>query len=308
MNSPSKCLGFTVLAIGQDVAGKIDDWRALSLSFSGAEVVASIDGKVVAGGGAKPVVTTMSAGVAGFGSAWNIAHFTKLHVAPHTKHPAVPKSFIFDVLPSEKTVATFTGWAGMILDLAGGKCEVRGDCGGPYPATAPKLLVSKLGRFMTAGNKGVHRLGIVDVATGAWIVGGNATSAADAGAALSVDMASCVTDVLGFCYSAALPAPVELKSGRKYYIVSSETSGEAFVNMTMSVTGADYGTYRDGDTLMTYHLPTNAGAAPMAAGHSLIPGKVRQASGSGAWVESTGGPSGNFDLDCSFGPLNMILA
>ena len=59
---------------------------------------------------------------------------------------------------------------------------------------------------------------------------------------------------------------------------------------------------------MTYHLPTNAGAAPMAAGHSLIPGKVQQASGSGAWVENTGGPSGNFDLDCSFGPLNMILA
>ena len=31
---------------------------------------------------------------------------------------------------------------------------------------------------MTAGNKGVHRLGIVDVATGAWIVGGDATAAA----------------------------------------------------------------------------------------------------------------------------------
>ena len=78
-----------------------------------------------------------------------------------------------------------------------------------------------------------------------------------------------LTDVLGFCYSAALPTPVELKSGRKYYIVSSETSGEAFVNMTMSVTGADYGTYRDGDTLMTYHLPTNAGAAvPLAAASS----------------------------------------
>ena len=64
----------------------------------------------------------------------------------------------------------------MILDLRGGKCEIRGDCGRPYPRTAPKLLVSRLGRFKTAGNKGVHRLGIVDVATGAWIVGGNASS------------------------------------------------------------------------------------------------------------------------------------
>ena len=99
--------------------------------------------------------------------------------------------------------------------------------------------------------------------------------------------------------------------------MSSEASGEAFINMSTSVTGADYGeaaakttrlaslsdsfgikvrdlachdrlrlsgivskaaagcfieqtgTYRDGDSLMTYHLPTKAGAAPMAAGHSL---------------------------------------
>jgi hypothetical protein len=267
MYSPSKCGGFTVLASGEDVAGNIEDWRALVLSFSGTDVVASIDGKVVAGGSAKPVATTMSAGVAGFGSAWNIAHFTKLHVAAHPKHPAAANSFIFDVIPSDKTISTFTGYAGMILDLSGGKCEVRGDCGGAYPATAPKLLISKLGRFKTAGNKGTHKLGVVDAASGAWIVGGNATSSV--ATELSVDMASCVSDVLGFCYSAALPLPVELKSGGRYFIVSSETAGEAFVNMTMSVTGADYGTYRDGDSLMTYHLPSKAGAAPMAAGHSL---------------------------------------
>ena len=41
----------------------------------------------------------------------------------------------------------------MILDLSGGKCEVRGDCGGAYPATAPKLMVTKLGRFKTAVGK-----------------------------------------------------------------------------------------------------------------------------------------------------------
>ena len=132
----------------------------------------------------------------------------------------------------------------MILDLRGGKCEVRGDCGRPYPNTAPKLLVSKLGRFKTAGNKGVHRLGIVDVATGAWIVGGNASSGIrgrtpTTETLLSVDMASCSSDVLGFCYTNALTHPVELKSGSKYYIVSSESTGEDFVNMTMSVTGAD---------------------------------------------------------------------
>lgn len=140
--------------------------------------------------------------------------------------------------------SNFDGWAGMILDLRGGKCEVRGDCGRPYPSTAPKLRVSKLGRFKTAGNKQIHRLGIVDVATGNWILGGNASTALrgrtpTAAQALSVDMASCNSDVLGFCYTEALTNPIELKSGSKYYIVSSEMTGEDFVNMTMSVTGAD---------------------------------------------------------------------
>ena len=133
----------------------------------------------------------------------------------------------------------------MILDLRGGKCEIRGDCGRPYPRTAPKLLVSRLGRFKTAGNKAVHSLGIVDAATGAWIVGGNASTRvfgstpSAVGPTMFVDMESCTSDVLGFCYTDALANPVELKSGNKYYIVSSESKGEAFVNMTMSVTGAD---------------------------------------------------------------------
>lgn len=87
---------------------------------------------------------------------------------------------------------------------------------------------------------------------------------------------------------------------------SSRLTGET-TEMYVCVSGSD-GTYRDGDSLMTYHLPTRAGAAPMAAGHSLIPGKVSRASTSDEWVESTGGPEGNYDLDCSFGPVNIVLA
>jgi hypothetical protein len=37
MYSASKCNSFTVLASGEDVSGKVDDWRALALSFSGAK-------------------------------------------------------------------------------------------------------------------------------------------------------------------------------------------------------------------------------------------------------------------------------
>ena len=78
---------------------------------------------------------------------------------------------------------------------------------------------------------------------------------------------------------------------------------------------------RDGDTLMTYRLPMHAGAAPMAAGYSIITGKVMQepkeagnANGDDAaapaaakWQEFTGGAKGNFDLDCSFGPVNIVF-
>ena len=93
-------------------------------------------------------------------------------------------------------------------------------------------------RFKSAGNDKTHGLGIVDASTGEWIVGGPSTKPL----AVSVDMAACQSDVLGFCYTEALSHSIELMSGSKYYIVSSEVAGETFINMTKSVTGADYGT------------------------------------------------------------------
>ena len=138
----------------------------------------------------------------------------------------------------------------------------------------------------------MHALGIVRASDGRWL------------ANTSVDMATCMSDVLGFCYSAPLATPVALARGEKYYVVSSEArGGDAFVEMQKSATGADYNTYRDGDTLMTYRLPTGAGAAPMAAGHSLVSGKVMREASAQAWTELTTGP----DMDTSFGPVNLIL-
>ena len=56
---------------------------------------------------------------------------------------------------------------------------------------------------------------------------------------------------------------------------------------------------------MTYRLPTCAGSAPMAAGRSLVVGKVLGKTRTGSdWTEDTSGP----DMDTSFGPVNMVLA
>ena len=124
MYNKGACKNFTVLASGESVAGAAGDWRNLSLSFDDSEVTASIDG--VAMPSARKVHTSMPAGVAGFATAWNIAHFTNFLITPHADHPATPGSFIFDVLPSEVTISDFSGWAGMIMDLTAGKYLLRG--------------------------------------------------------------------------------------------------------------------------------------------------------------------------------------
>lgn len=274
------CQKFTTLAVGSlPVSAKVEDWRSLALSFSDGTVDAAIDGATVA----KDLPVVQPAGVAGFGTGWNIGHFRNLTVNANPKHKVQTGSFIFDVLPSIVTRNNYTGWAGLILDLSVDR----------YPASAPTMTVSQLGRFKSVNNSRAHSLAIFRRDDGVQI-----------GATLSVDMATCVTDMLGFCY-ASFAKPITLARGDKYYIVSSEQDGgDAFVDMTKSATGADYSTYRDGDTLMTYRLPTGAGSAPMAAGKSLVVGKVLGETSAGSdWQEHTRGP----DMDTSFGPVNMVL-
>ena len=124
--------------------------------------------------------------------------------------------------------------------------------------------------------------------------------------------------------------PLELPRGGRFYVVSSEVAGgDTFVEMTKSATGTDMG-HRDGDTLMTYALPTGANAAhPMAAGASLVAGRVSKKTaflGSAAAAGSSRrratppvpppspGPGGwtvlddSSEIDTSFGPLNLVIA
>ena len=115
--------------------------------------------------------TKLQAGVAAVGTAWNTAFFSNLTVRPSESHAVSSSSFLYDVLPSSKTVSTFTGHAGMILDL--------------NIAHAEAITVSELGRFVSAGNSETHQLGIVQASDQKWIAG-----------PVSVDMASTSSTVL----------------------------------------------------------------------------------------------------------------
>ena len=138
------------------------------------------------------------------------------------------------------------------------------------PPGAPPVLVRRIGRFRSEGNSLQHALGIVNATDGTWLMVPNSSAAS------VVDMGTCTAaDALGFCYGEQLDPPLELPRGGRFYVVSSEVAGgDTFVEMTKSATGTDMG-HRDGDTLMTYALPTGANAAhPMAAGASLVAGRV----------------------------------
>ena len=288
----NSCKKLTVLASGAlppspsgGGGGASDAWHTLSLSFSDALVSASLDGAALPG--ATNVSTSLSAGVAALGTAWNPASFEALSLAPHPAHGRTGGSFLFDVLPSEtRGDAKFTGFAGMILDLGTGR----------YPPDGAPLRVLRLGRFKSAGNTRAHRLAVADAADGSWLLHANCT----------VDMGACGSDLLGFCYCsvASAAAPLLLSPGRSYFVVSSEQAGgDVYAEMTASATGTDMG-HRDGDTLMTYKLPTGAnGAAPTAAGGSLVTGRVRRDGDDGAWQRTDSGA----DIDTAFGPVNMVL-
>ena len=116
-----------------------------------------------------------------------------------------------------------------------------------------------------------------------------------------VDMTNCTTDVLGFCYGGELERVFTFGSGGVYYIVSSEDDTDSLIELTQSATGTDMG-HRDGDTLMTYEIPTGRGAAPTAAASAIVTGRV-SAGKDLAWNVQ----DDSADIDTSFGPLNFVM-
>ena len=256
--------GRNQIATGSLGASVLEEWHTVSLSFVDDTATAEIDGKLVA----QVMEGTLHSATGGFGvgSGWHRAYFDHVSLDSVMGHAESPMSWLFDVLPGEILVSNFSGWAGFVLDLR-------------KPTTNP-LHIAGIGRFRARGNVNSHRLDILNAATGTSVLT----------AAVVIDLETCASDALGFCY-ATLSSPVALAAGERFYVVSYETEGgDAFVAMTDAAAATTH-VHRDGSTLMSYAGP----------GQGIVAGKVSRADGEQVWTEFG-------DIECMFGPLNLILA
>jgi len=118
--------------------------------------------------------------------------------------PAV--NFVTSTTLGQLSVPDFTGFVGMSITV------------GSNPMT-----LASLGRYVAAGNSGVHTVKVVDASTGLDVPG----------AAVSIDT---TTGTPGSYMYAPVTSPVTLNAGASYYIVSSETNGgDAWYDSTTSV-------------------------------------------------------------------------
>eukprot|EP01052_Picozoa_sp_SAG31_P010886 SAG31_NODE_605_length_13628_cov_24.848030_13_plen_253_part_00 len=191
------------------------------------------------------------------------------HPIPYTKPGASG--------PAQPVLHTEGGWAGFILDNT---------------QNTESIQINALGRYKLPGNKYSHRLNIWDETEKVWLLPSAKNRGEIAEPLPVVDFKDCVTDALGFCYSAALASPVTLAPGKRFYIVSEEhNGGDAYAEMTDSATSTNFAV-RDGRTFMSYRKPH----------HGVVSGRVRQLNGT-TWVRSE---AAGHDLDTSFGPVNFI--
>jgi hypothetical protein len=249
------------LASGALGAPAVGAWHSLALAFADDGATAYVDGgRVAAVSGLRS-----ASGAYGLGTFWHSASFDDVALDCTAGRGFTAGSFLFDVLPGERLVANFSGWAGFALDLRA-------------PGAAP-LSVAALGRFRSRGNAAAHRLDVVDAATRESVLGG---------AAAAVDFASCVADAIGFCYGRVSP-PATLSPGRVYFVVSEERAGgDAFVSM-FDAAAATTHAHRDGTTMMSYAGP----------GRGVVTGKV-----SGADYASLAFDADS-TIELMNGPLNL---
>ena len=165
--------------------------------------------------------------------------------------------------------------AGMVVSLPNGSAPVRLDrlarykllnglvnASGAHPPPAAAHSLPAPG----VPNKQSHQLGVFSI---------SGESLLPAGAKPAVDMATCHTDALGFCWSAKLSRPLELAPGGSYVVAAQEGGGDGYAEMTDPATATIMG-HRIGTTYMSYVTP----GGPRAP---AVTGRAWRAGNSGAF-------------------------
>eukprot|EP01047_Picozoa_sp_COSAG01_P048125 COSAG01_NODE_4660_length_4842_cov_22.777567_5_plen_353_part_00 len=284
-----------VLAHGLIKADKTDDsWHTLALGFSGATVSFAIDGDAVN----STRHTQQMNGVAGFGSGWHHAYFDDMSLTQEGDHGLTPGSFLLDVTPmgtqqagqnsaangiAQPIVHTAAGWAGFVLAIPNGTAPLSIDRLARFKLVNGLVNATAAGKSLAAPgvpNKGKHSLGIFDEVTGSSMLAHEVT----------VDMSTCTTDALGFCWSRPF-SPASLQPGRSYVIAAQEDGVDGYVEMTDPATGTKMG-HRIGTTYMSYVTP----------GAGAVIGRAWRAAGAHSTFTITP------EVDTTFGPVNFGLA
>lgn len=157
--------------------------------------------------------------------------------------PYPPRTLVKSAIPGTLR-NDFSGFVGMRFQV------------GPAP-----LIVTELGRMMTEGNTGTHLLKVVDAATGVDLPGGSVTVSMTGG-------------VPGAFKYASLPSPLTLQSGKTYFLVCREESGnDRWQNIDSTVTTSGAGTVLGG----VYNRGTPPWYHYGGAGHSYVPLDFRHA-------------------------------
>jgi hypothetical protein len=280
---------------GAATAAAAGVWHNLSLVFDGDTVSFAID-EVRVNATAR---TQLMNGVAGFGSGFHHAYFDNFALTPlAASRGLTPGSFVLDVTPmgtqqaeqnsavkgiAQPIVHNSAAWAGFVLNLSSTEEAVTIDRLARYKLVNGMVNASSTGASLPAPgvpNVGTHRLGIFDATTGASLLSSQQPT---------VHMATCVTDALGFCWSAPF-TPVVLKPGTNYVIASEEDGKDGYVEMTDPATGTKMG-HRIGTTYMSYKTP----------GFGAVDGRAwRAAATTGAFTVTP-------EIDTSYGPVNFRI-
>jgi galactosylceramidase len=192
------------------LAGGAAMTRRLTLSASGVDITASIDGQVVAA----LKSTLFPAGMIALLTGYHLAEFDNLSIGKAAEPPPpTANSFVARSNPTHWDFAArtcnpepfsarlrndFTGFVGMSIRIGGSS-----------------LVVSHLGRFLTDGGNRSHNLTVVSAAT------------LDEVCTATLVVQGASPDSSGFAY-ASVSGGCTLKAGEEYFVASAEMAGRLF--------------------------------------------------------------------------------